>query len=50
MGEKIGYAPVSSDEQDLSLQKDELKALGCTHVFSDKVSGVKTERKGVSSH
>jgi DNA invertase Pin-like site-specific DNA recombinase len=48
MGEKIGYARVSSDEQDLSLQKDELKALGCTHIFSDKISGAKKERKGLS--
>ncbi len=47
MGKKVGYARVSSDDQNLSLQKDELKALGCSIVFSDKASGVKSERKGL---
>lgn len=49
MGIKIGYARVSSDDQNLSLQKDELKTLGCSIVFSDKASGVKSERKGLAN-
>ncbi len=47
MGKRIGYARVSSGDQDLSLQIDELKSLGCDHIFSDKVSGIKSERKGL---
>ena len=46
---KIGYARVSTDEQNLDLQIDALKAAGCEKIFTDSgVSGMTVERDGLS--
>ena len=41
---KIGYARVSSNNQDLELQKQELQKAGCTKIFSESVSGKDNNR------
>src|SRR5919199_1335140 len=43
----IGYARVSTQEQTLNLQMDALQKADCTKIFTDTISGAKTERKGL---
>jgi DNA invertase Pin-like site-specific DNA recombinase len=47
MGKMIGYARVSTADQDLALQIDALETVGCTRIFEDKISGAKSVRKGL---
>lgn len=42
---KIGYARVSTKDQNLSLQLDALKKDGCDKIYSEQESGSKTSRK-----
>ena len=44
---KIGYARVSTHEQNLDLQKDGLSEAGCKEIFEDHVSGAIKERPGL---
>lgn len=44
----VGYARVSTDDQDLSLQRDALSAAGCERLFTDTLSGARSERPGLT--
>ena len=41
---KIGYARVSTEEQNLNRQLDMLNEVGCEKNFEEKISGIKKER------
>jgi DNA invertase Pin-like site-specific DNA recombinase len=45
----VGYARVSTQEQDLALQLDALRTAGCEKIFEEKSSGAQRERPALQA-
>lgn len=44
----IGYASVSTQDQNLDLQTEALTKVGCKKIYNDKISGSRAERPGLT--
>ncbi|KIE42205.1 recombinase family protein [Geobacter anodireducens] len=45
----IGYARVSTQDQNLDLQRSALEQAGCERIYEDQVSGSRSERPGLKA-
>jgi DNA invertase Pin-like site-specific DNA recombinase len=45
---RIGYARVSSRDQNLDLQRDALTAAACDRIYEDTISGARKDRPGLA--
>jgi DNA invertase Pin-like site-specific DNA recombinase len=45
---RIGYARVSTRDQNLDLQREALSAAACDKIYEDTISGTKTQRPGLA--
>ena len=43
----VGYARISTQDQNLDLQEDSLRSSGCERIFKDVASGAKKEKLGL---
>ena len=43
----IGYARVSTTDQNLTFQKEALEKAGCERIYEDELSGTKDNRAGL---
>jgi len=44
----IGYARVSTEDQNLDLQRDALERAGCGRIYEDRMSGARAVRPGLA--
>ncbi|MDA8119814.1 MAG: recombinase family protein, partial [Gammaproteobacteria bacterium] len=44
----IGYARVSTQDQNLDLQREALTKAGCEKIMEDQISGARAERPGLT--
>ena len=44
----IGFARVSTPDQNLELQREALTKAGCQKVFEDQISGTRADRSGLA--
>ncbi|MCG8340352.1 MAG: recombinase family protein, partial [Cytophagales bacterium] len=44
---KIGYARVSTEDQNLRMQQDALQKAGCQKIYQEKVSGAQVKRRAL---
>ena len=49
MKQRIGYARVSTDDQNLDLQRDALTKSSCQTIYEEKASGKATDRPELSN-